>query len=103
MRLLFPLALAKLPESPKWLIARGRVAEAEAVCARHRLPMPAPEAVHAVEAVHEGFIPGHGRRSHVGQRLPRPPADGVRDGSHRFAVTLAEHEANIAQMNAECP
>lgn len=29
--------------------------------------------------------------------------DGVRDGSHRFAVTLAEHEANIAQMNAECP
>ena len=29
--------------------------------------------------------------------------NGVRDGSHRFAVTLAEHEANIAQMNAECP
>ena len=29
--------------------------------------------------------------------------NGERDGSHRFAVTLAEHEANIAQMNAECP
>ena len=29
--------------------------------------------------------------------------NGVRDGSHRFAVTLAEHEANIAQANAECP
>ena len=29
--------------------------------------------------------------------------DGVRDGSHRFAKTLAEHEANIAQANAECP
>jgi UPF0755 protein len=29
--------------------------------------------------------------------------DGVRDGSHRFAVTLAEHEANIAQAQAECP
>ena len=29
--------------------------------------------------------------------------NGVRDGSHRFAVTLAEHEANIDQMNAECP
>jgi UPF0755 protein len=29
--------------------------------------------------------------------------DGVRDGSHRFAVTLAQHEANIGQMNAECP
>lgn len=52
---LFPLALAKLPESPKWLIARGRVAEAEAVCARHRLPMPAPEAVHAVDTERVGF------------------------------------------------
>jgi len=29
--------------------------------------------------------------------------DGVRDGSHRFAASLAEHEANIAQMNTECP
>jgi len=29
--------------------------------------------------------------------------NGVRDGSHRFAVTLAEHEANVAQMTAECP
>jgi len=29
--------------------------------------------------------------------------DGVRDGSHRFAVTLAEHEANISQLNTECP
>jgi len=29
--------------------------------------------------------------------------NGVRDGSHRFAVTLAEHDANISQMNAECP
>lgn len=29
--------------------------------------------------------------------------NGVRDGSHRFAVTLAEHEANIAQAQAECP
>jgi UPF0755 protein len=29
--------------------------------------------------------------------------NGVADGSHRFAVTLAEHEANIAQAQAECP
>jgi UPF0755 protein len=29
--------------------------------------------------------------------------DGQRDGSHRFAVTLAEHEANIAQAREECP
>jgi UPF0755 protein len=29
--------------------------------------------------------------------------NGVADGSHRFAVTLAEHEANVAQAAAECP
>jgi cell division protein YceG involved in septum cleavage len=29
--------------------------------------------------------------------------DGERDGSHYFAATFAEHEANIAQANAECP
>ena len=29
--------------------------------------------------------------------------NGVRDGSHRFAVTLAEHEANVAQAASECP
>jgi UPF0755 protein len=29
--------------------------------------------------------------------------NGVRDGSHYFAVTLAQHNANIAKANAECP
>ncbi len=29
--------------------------------------------------------------------------NGVRDGSHYFAVTLGQHEANIARANAECP
>lgn len=28
---------------------------------------------------------------------------GVRDGSHYFAATLPEHNANIARANAECP
>ncbi len=29
--------------------------------------------------------------------------DGVRDGSHYFAKTLDEQNANIAKANAECP
>lgn len=29
--------------------------------------------------------------------------NGVRDGSHYFAVSLGQHEANIAKANAECP
>jgi UPF0755 protein len=28
--------------------------------------------------------------------------NGTRDGSHYFAPTLAEHEANIARANEEC-
>lgn len=40
---LLPLAYFFLPESPKWLVARGRTADAEAVSARTGLPVPAPE------------------------------------------------------------
>lgn len=39
---LFPLALTKLPESPRWLVATGRAAEAQRVCERFGLPLPAP-------------------------------------------------------------
>ena len=36
---LFPIALRWLPESPSWLMARGRVDEAHALAARHGLAM----------------------------------------------------------------
>lgn len=41
--LLLPLAVWFLPESPKWLVAHGRTAEAQAVSARTGIPVPAPE------------------------------------------------------------
>ncbi len=37
---LFPLAWFKLPESPAWLIARGRVEEARAISSKTGIPLP---------------------------------------------------------------
>lgn len=42
---LLPLALRFLPESPKWLVARGRFADAEAASIRTGIPVPDPEPV----------------------------------------------------------
>jgi AAHS family benzoate transporter-like MFS transporter len=42
---LLPLAIRFLPESPKWLVARGRIADAESVSARTGIPVPEPEPV----------------------------------------------------------
>jgi AAHS family benzoate transporter-like MFS transporter len=44
---LLPLAMVKLPESPRWLLARGRHEAAEAVSRRTGVPLPAEEALAA--------------------------------------------------------
>jgi AAHS family benzoate transporter-like MFS transporter len=53
---LFPLAYLKMPESPAWLAARGRVGEARAVAARTGVPLvePGTEGPRATTPVPEG-------------------------------------------------
>ncbi|RYU09903.1 MFS transporter [Nocardioides iriomotensis] len=53
--LLLPLAVAKLPESPKWLLARGRVAEAEVQAARTGVTLPTGPAPVPAGAARVGF------------------------------------------------
>ncbi|MBH0119911.1 aromatic acid/H+ symport family MFS transporter [Rhodococcus sp. HM1] len=48
--ILLPLALAKLPESPQWLISRGRTDDAAAVWYKFDIPVPAPSAPTAEKA-----------------------------------------------------
>ncbi|GCE38546.1 aromatic acid/H+ symport family MFS transporter [Rhodococcus sp. USK10] len=48
--ILLPLALAKLPESPKWLVARGQEDKARRVSERTGIPMPGAEEIAADRA-----------------------------------------------------
>jgi len=52
---LLPVAVAKLPESPKWLLARGRVSDARAQAARTGLALPVETAAPASSPGHVGF------------------------------------------------
>lgn len=40
---LLPLALLRMPESPRWLVAHGRIVDAQEICSRTGIPMPEAE------------------------------------------------------------
>lgn len=68
--ILLPLALAKLPESPRWLIARGRMVDAEAQHARTGIPLPnAAELAAAAGLQKVGFAALATRRYALGTGL----------------------------------
>ncbi len=61
--ILLPLALAKLPESPKWLVARGQEDKARRVSERTGIPMPGAEEIAAERASIEKVASRHSRRA----------------------------------------
>jgi MFS transporter, AAHS family, benzoate transport protein len=67
---LLPLALAKLPESPRWLVARGRAGAAQRITDKTGIPSPTAADIAAEHATHKvGFAALATRRYATGTAL----------------------------------
>ncbi|MEE2032787.1 MFS transporter [Rhodococcus chondri] len=65
--ILLPLALVKLPESPTWLVSRGRTDEAQAVCKKYGFPVPSAAPTAPTEKI--GFAALASRKYVLGTAL----------------------------------
>ncbi|KAA0976081.1 aromatic acid/H+ symport family MFS transporter [Paeniglutamicibacter gangotriensis] len=69
---LLPMALTKLPESPEWLMARGRTEEAQRASIRTGVPLAAPVATGAHVRLPEPVAPKIGFRALASKKYALP-------------------------------